>query len=248
MKPTRVRWPASWPAFVSLAVLAAGCGSGSTASGRGGAAGTAAGGHAAGATGTATGGRGGAGASGIAGVAGASSGGGGGGGGAGGVLGSAGGPGGGGGTRGAAGAGAGGAAGAAGAGGAAGGAAATTYVGCRFIGGIDRYVVAKRDAAQNRCFGLVLDAPGSSPVSFLTLPAGIGLAGISIGPAASCPSRAVSPNGPATVGGTVTQVTGERGAPTVLDVHVTVNFSTDAGAPASEELIAAGVDVTPACP
>ncbi|MFL5306074.1 MAG: hypothetical protein ACJ8F1_12720, partial [Polyangia bacterium] len=84
--------------------------------------------------------------------------------------------------------------------------------------------------------------------SFLTLPAGLGYEGISIGPAASCPSRALSPIGPATVGGTVTQLAGGQGAPTTVDVHVTVNFTSDAGQPASEELIATSVDVTPACP
>jgi hypothetical protein len=128
-----------------------------------------------------------------------------------------------------------------------GGAPATTYVGCQYGGDIDRYVVAKRDVAGNRCFGLVLKAPGQSPASFLTLPAGLGLEGISIGPAASCPSRVLSPIGPATVGGTVSQVAGAQGAPTSLDVHVTVNFTSDAGAPASEDLVASSVDVTPAC-
>ena len=129
-----------------------------------------------------------------------------------GVLGSAGGLGGEGGFRGAAGAGgAAGVSGAAGAGGAAGGAAEPTYVGCRFIGGIDRYVVAKRDGAQNRCFGLVLDAPGQSPVSFLTLPTGIGFKGILNRTGGERSSRALSPIGPATVGGTVTQVAGAPG-------------------------------------
>lgn len=128
-----------------------------------------------------------------------------------------------------------------------GGAAGTTYVGCRFVGGIDRFVVAKRDVARDRCFGVVLDAPGQSPVSFLTLPPGLGLEGISIGPAATCPTRALSPAGPATVGGTVSQVAGPQGAPTALDVHVTVNYTSDAGAPASEDLIASSVDVTGGC-
>jgi hypothetical protein len=229
MKIPPLLWTAIFSAaVVSVAALGGGCGSSNTGSGRGGSAGNATGGQAV------------AGTSGMAGAAGAAVG------GSGGVVGGAGGLG----IAGGA-AGVGGAAGgraAAGAGGAAAGTTGTTYVGCRFIGGIDRYVVAKRDGAQNRCFGLVLIAPGQSPVSFLTLPTGIGYEGISIGPASSCPSRVLSPIGPATVGGTVTQVAGGQGGPTALDVHVTVNFTSDAGQPASEELIATSVDVTPACP
>ncbi|HVY39934.1 MAG TPA: hypothetical protein VHM31_18475, partial [Polyangia bacterium] len=131
----------------------------------------------------------------------------------------------------------------------AGGAGGTaSYLGCRFIGGVDRYVVAKRDVARNLCFGLVLDSPGHSPASFLTLPTGLGLEGVSVGPAASCPSRAVNLSGPPTVGGSVTQVAVQGGGPSVLDVDVTVNYTADGGVPASEQLTAAGVDVTPACP
>ncbi|HLK89139.1 MAG TPA: hypothetical protein VKZ18_04540 [Polyangia bacterium] len=121
---------------------------------------------------------------------------------------------------------------------------AVSYLGCTFVGGIDRFVIAKRDTARNLCFNVVLDAPGTVPAG-LTLPANLGLEWASVGPASACPTRVPS-SARATATGQVTQMAGGLGTPTALDVDVTLDFAADA-APSSEALSAHAVDVTPAC-
>ena len=69
-----------------------------------------------------------------------------------------------------------------------GGTGAISYVGCRFIGGIDRIVVAKRDTSRNMCVNVVFVEPGTAPTG-LTLPSGYGLESVSVGPASACPTR-----------------------------------------------------------
>jgi hypothetical protein len=127
-----------------------------------------------------------------------------------------------------------------------GGSSAVSYLGCSYVGGIDRFVVAKRDTARNLCFSVVLDAPGTTPAG-LTLPANLGLEWSFVGPASPCPARLPSSTRAATTTGTVTETAGGVGMPSALDVDVTLTFAADA-APASESLSAHAVDVTPGCP
>ena len=157
-------------------------------------------------------------------------------------------------TGGAGDAGRGGSAGVGGRGGAAGGGAGgaggqpgVSYAGCTFIGGIDRIVVAKRDAQRNLCVVFVLGAPGN-PFN-LTLPQNWGMESAFAMPATSdCrfrfpPSGSVEANG-----GTGTVALPPTPTPTV-DIDVTLTFPPgDAGAGASERLMATGVVAPLGCP
>ena len=77
-----------------------------------------------------------------------------------------------------------------------GGTGAISYVGCRFIGGNDRIVVAKRDTSRNLCVNVVFVGPGTPPTG-LTLPSSYGLESVSVGAASACPTRQVLRQGPA---------------------------------------------------
>ena len=74
-----------------------------------------------------------------------------------------------------------------------GGTGAISYVGCRFIGGINRVVVAKRDTSRNLCVNVVF-GQGPAPAG-LTLPTSYGLESVSVGTASACPTRSVLVDG-----------------------------------------------------
>ena len=121
-----------------------------------------------------------------------------------------------------------------------GGTAAISYVGCRFIGGIDRVVVAKRDTSRNLCVNVVFGLGQAS--TELTLPLGFFLESASTGPASPCPTRSVL----ATVGGPVTGTatwTSSGGVPSMADVDLVVTLPGN-----DEALIARGVNAMPGCP
>ena len=119
------------------------------------------------------------------------------------------------------------------------------YVGCTFIGGIDRLVIAKSDAVRDLCFTLVLASPGQMKPG-LAVPPNFGFERASGGAGtASCGARFGT-------GAFTDQVTGtvERldGGPTRLNVDVTMAFAAnDAGAPATERLIVQNLDVSSIC-
>jgi hypothetical protein len=125
-----------------------------------------------------------------------------------------------------------------------------TYLGCTFIGGIDRIVIAKRDVDRDLCFNVVLSSSGTATPG-LSTPPGFGLEYASVGPAFPCPIRASSTMVRASqVVGSIDQTSGGgvAGSPSRVSIDVTLSFApNDAGAPASETLIAQNVDVQPSC-
>ena len=88
-----------------------------------------------------------------------------------------------------------------------GGTGAVSYHGCRYIGGLDRIVVAKRDTSRDMCVNVVLVAPQTPPAG-LTLPPNYGLEYVSVGPASACPTRTPQPMQGGPVTGTVQALTG----------------------------------------
>ena len=121
-----------------------------------------------------------------------------------------------------------------------GGTGAISYVGCRFIGGNDRVVVAKRDTSRNQCVNVVFVGPGTAPPG-LTLPNNYGVESVSVGAASACPTRQVLSTGAGPVTGTATWM--NLGNPTSADVDLVVTLPGN-----DEALIARGIDVSPACP
>jgi hypothetical protein len=130
-----------------------------------------------------------------------------------------------------------------------GGQSSVTYVGCRYVGGYNRIVVAKRDTARNLCFNLALvESPTMQPPPGLTLPQPYAVQSAAVGPASACPTMGVLPTPASQVVGSVSIVT--LGADTWggADVDVTMSFgSNDAGAPPSEQLSARAVDLRKGC-
>jgi hypothetical protein len=114
-----------------------------------------------------------------------------------------------------------------------------SYVGCRFIGGNDRVVVAKRDTSRNICVNVVFVGPGTPPAG-LTLPSSYGLESVSVGAASACPTRQVLSTGAGPVTGTATWA--PSGSPATADVDLLVTLPGN-----DEALIARNVDVSPAC-
>ncbi|HEX6277577.1 MAG TPA: hypothetical protein VFZ53_31250 [Polyangiaceae bacterium] len=120
------------------------------------------------------------------------------------------------------------------------------YLGCTFIGGVDRIVVSKRDVANNRCLSLVLwDGPTQS--GGLEVPERWSVETVAIGPAEECPSR----NGTrvqASVSGSLTFVDfNTGGGPIHVAVDATIDFAAGQPATGTERLNAETVDVRPAC-
>ena len=130
-----------------------------------------------------------------------------------------------------------------------GGQGSVSYVGCRYVGGYNRIVVAKRDTARNLCFNLALvESPTGQPPPGLTLPQPYAVQSVGVGPASACPTMGALPTLASQVVGSVSFVT--LGADTWggADVDVTMSFgSNDAGAPPSEQLSARGVDLRQSC-
>jgi hypothetical protein len=121
-----------------------------------------------------------------------------------------------------------------------------SYLGCTYVGGVDRYVVGKRDSARNLCFNLVLSDPGTTKAG-LTLPSRLGLESASVGPAATCPARTRGSVVASQVTGTVTGSPGTGGLPTSFGVDVTLTFPADAAAPMTERLVVDAVDLQAPC-
>ena len=92
-----------------------------------------------------------------------------------------------------------------------GGTGAISYVGCRFIGGIDRIVVAKRDTSRNLCVNVVLRRGRRTAPAGLTLPPQLRLERVTVGPASQCPTNAVIGTVAGPVTGTV-ELDGQRRA------------------------------------
>ena len=129
-----------------------------------------------------------------------------------------------------------------------GGTGSVTYVGCRFIGGINRVVVAKRDTARNLCFNLALTESTAQPPPGLTLPALYVIESATVGPASVCPTRTPQPTPAGPITGSVSLVPNGGDAWGAADVDVMMTFgSNDAGAPPGEQLSAHGVSLLTPC-
>jgi hypothetical protein len=130
--------------------------------------------------------------------------------------------------------------------------AGVSYVGCTFIGGINRVVVSKRDTAGNQClsFALAERASPGQPTPGLSLPAGWYLERVTVGPASSCPTRNGTPVA-GEVTGTVTWAVPRPGSsnyPARANINVTLTLpANDAGASSVERIEGEDVDVLPAC-
>jgi hypothetical protein len=100
-----------------------------------------------------------------------------------------------------------------------GGAGAVSYLGCRIIGGLDRFVIAKRDTSRNLCVNVAFVAPATAPAG-LSLPPNYGVERVTVGTASQCPTNAVigTPAGPVT--GTVELMTSGSTASANADVIV----------------------------
>jgi hypothetical protein len=140
----------------------------------------------------------------------------------------------------------GGATGAAGSGG-TGGQSGVSYSACTVIGGINRTVVAKRDAQRNLCVVFVLGAPGN-PFN-LTLPANTGMESAFAMPAIpDCRIRFPPTGAVEASGGTGSMALPPTPQPTV-QIDMTLTFpANDAGAAASERLMASGFIAPAGCP
>ena len=130
--------------------------------------------------------------------------------------------------------------------------AGVSYLGCTFIGGLNRVVVSKRDTAANQCISIALMdvGTGAQPTPGLDVPAGWQLDRATVGPAASCPTR----GGAALAGeisGTISWADlrpDVSGYPARANADVTVMApASDGGATASERLAGRAIDVTPGC-
>lgn len=136
-------------------------------------------------------------------------------------------------------------------GGAGGDGNAVSYLGCHFVGGIDRLVISKRDDVADRCLSLILEDGSSMPSTDLVLPERWSLEAISVGPAEECPTR----NGTRVQAGASGSVslldpgTGTAGQPTHVAADVTLTFSAPvpAGLQATEQLRVDSVDVRAPC-
>ena len=132
------------------------------------------------------------------------------------------------------------------------GATATTYVGCTFIGGIDRVVIAKRDTARDLCFNVILKHPGTAATSGLTVPANWDVEASQVTGASQCPSLDVSMATPVnkTVG-TISWADFASGSST-YPAHARIDAAVafvpkSGGVSANEKLSASSVDVRAAC-
>ena len=122
------------------------------------------------------------------------------------------------------------------------GASAISYVGCRYIGGYDRIVVAKRDTSRDLCVNVVL-IDGTTPApAGLTLPRSFTLDSATVGPASACPTmgRLATVGGPVT--GSVVSTSDASSLPSAVDVDIHVTL------PGYDEaIITRNLDVTRGC-
>jgi hypothetical protein len=124
-----------------------------------------------------------------------------------------------------------------------------SYLGCTYVGGIDRIVVAKRDPDRDLCLNVVLSSPGNAPAG-LSLPNNFGLESAAVGPAAYCPSRTAPGTRATQVTGTIDPAAGGGPGypPTRVNVDITITWSSDGGSPAIETMSVQNLDVQSACP
>ena len=123
-----------------------------------------------------------------------------------------------------------------------GGTGAISYVGCRYIGGYDRIVVAKRDTSRDICVNVVL-IDGTTPApAGLTLPPSFTLDSATVGPASACPTMARLPTVGGPVTGSVVSTSPGTSLPSTVDVDIHVTLPGN-----DEAIIARGVNVAGAC-
>jgi hypothetical protein len=127
---------------------------------------------------------------------------------------------------------------------------ASTYSGCRYIGGIDRAVVAKLDAQAGVCVALALAAPNGAPdAGFgMTITPTWGVESTSLWPSTTGPcSLRGGPAGSAHA----TSASGSvivNSSPPTIDIDAVLYFpATDGGAAQAIELQAQGVDINRGC-
>jgi hypothetical protein len=138
-----------------------------------------------------------------------------------------------------------------GGGGDAGGAggSSVTYTGCTFVGGINRVVIAKRDAARDLCVVLVLGSPATNPFN-LTLPPNTGTEyAYAMRAQADCRQRFPPAGMVPAIGGMGSVVSLPTPQPT-YSIDVTLMFSPDPtiGVAATERLAATNVLASLGCP
>jgi hypothetical protein len=128
---------------------------------------------------------------------------------------------------------------------------ATTYVGCMYIGGIDRAVVAKFDPQAGVCVALVLASPSGAPdAGFgMTLTKGWGVQSTALWPSATAGDCAqLSPPASAEHATSATGSVSVNATPATIDIDAVLSFpATDGGAARSIELKAQGVDINRGC-
>ena len=127
------------------------------------------------------------------------------------------------------------------------------YVGCTYVGGYDRVVIAKRDTARDLCFNVILKDGGAAAVAGLTVPASWGLEASLVTSATTCPSRNALTAIPVskTVGAIswVDFAAGSSTFPAHASIDAAVVFAPSSGGiSANEKLTSSNVDVSPTCP
>ena len=123
-----------------------------------------------------------------------------------------------------------------------GGTGAISYVGCRYIGGYDRIVVAKRDTSRDLCVNVVL-IDGTTPApAGLTLPPTFTLDSATVGTASACPTMARLPTVGGPVTGSVVSTSDGGSLPSTVDVDLHVTLPGN-----DEAIIARGVNVAAGC-
>ena len=123
-----------------------------------------------------------------------------------------------------------------------GGTGAVSYHGCRYIGGLDRIVVAKRDTSRNMCVNVVLINGAPAPAG-LTLPPNYTLDSATVGPASACPTLTPQPTVGGPVTGKVEALTSTGTSPQFVDVDLIVTLPG-----ADEAIITNRLDISGGCP
>jgi hypothetical protein len=127
---------------------------------------------------------------------------------------------------------------------------ASSYSGCRYIGGIDRAVVAKFDPQAGLCVVLALASPAGAPDASLGMTItqywGVESAHLWSSTADDCAQR-FTPAGAVSATSASGSVTVNQ-TPATIDIDAVLNFPASDGGPArSVELKAQGVDINKGC-
>jgi hypothetical protein len=123
-----------------------------------------------------------------------------------------------------------------------------TYLGCNYIGGVNRIVVSKRYEANDRCVNFVLSSPPDEPSTDPMLPDGWSFEHVLVGPAEECPGR-WGTLVQATASGSITALDSNAGGwqPEHVSADVVLTFSPGQGLPVTDRLLVESVDVRPQC-